>query len=76
MSYPSMVEGEGNFVGAADLNRIMGETILMDPKRVPEIRELTDAAKKAIAKAIQELETKPCKTFNSIDELFEDLESD
>ncbi|MFB3766361.1 MAG: hypothetical protein ACE14P_14095 [Methanotrichaceae archaeon] len=70
-SYPNQ-----SFAGAVDLNRIVGNTILMDPRKAPEIRELTDAAQKEIAEAIQELEAGTCKTFDNIDELFEDLESE
>ena len=48
----------------------------MDIKERSEPRELSNTAKKAAAKAINELDSGQCKTFSSIDELFDDLESD
>jgi hypothetical protein len=38
--------------------------------------ELSNAARKAIEKSRHELETGQCKTFSSIDELFDDLDGD
>jgi len=37
---------------------------------------LSHTARKAIAKSMHELDSGKCKTFSSIDELFDDLESD
>jgi hypothetical protein len=48
----------------------------MDPKESSEPRELLNTARKAIAKSMHELDSGQCKTFSSIDELFDDLESD
>ena len=48
----------------------------MDPKESSKPRELSNTAKKAVAKAINELDSGQCKTFSSIDELFDDLEND
>jgi hypothetical protein len=38
--------------------------------------ELSNTARKAIDKSRHELETGQCKTFSSIDELFDDLDGD
>lgn len=38
--------------------------------------ELSNTARRAIEKSRHELETGQCKTFSSIDELFDDLDGD
>lgn len=65
------------YVTAIDINIIKEYFMPMDPKdSFVESCELSDMAKKAIALAVEELDTGQCKTFSNIDELFEDLESD
>ena len=48
----------------------------MEPEESSEPRELSNAAKKAVTKAINELDSGQCKTFSSIDEFFDDMEND
>jgi len=55
---------------------IKGDIKPMDTKENSEPHELLNTARKAIAKSIHELDTGQCKTFSTIDELFDDLESD
>lgn len=78
LGYNAMIANYPNqiFSSALDLNTLMQDITLMAPNREPEVKELSEAAKKALAVAIYELENGPCKTFSNIDELFEDLESD
>jgi hypothetical protein len=63
-------------VSAIDITMIKADIKVMQPKESSELRELSNAARKAVAKSIHELETGQCKTFSGIDELFDDLESD
>ena len=64
-------------MSAIDITMIKADIKSMDPKESSEPRELSDTARKAIAKSIHELETGQCKTFSGIDDLFtDDLESD
>jgi hypothetical protein len=63
-------------VSAIDITMIKADIKTMGPKESSEPRELSNAARKAVAKSIHELETGQCKTFSGIDELFDDLESD
>jgi hypothetical protein len=64
------------FNSALDVNTIERHIKSMDPKNGPILCELSDMAKETIALSIGELDACKCKTFSSIDELFEDLESD
>ena len=59
-----------------DITMIKADIKSMDPKESSEPRELSNRARKAIATAINELDSGQCKTFSSIDELFDDLERD
>ena len=58
-----------------DITIIKADIKPMDTKESSEPRELSNTAKKAVAKAINELDSGQCKTFSSIDELFDDLEN-
>lgn len=69
--YPNMM-----FANAIDPYTIKRDDISMGHKDPCKVVELSEMAKSAIAMAISELETGTCKTFSSIDELFDDLESD
>ena len=64
------------FVSAVDITIIKADIKPMDTKESSEPHELLNTARKAIAKSIHELDTGQCKTFSTIDELFDDLESD
>lgn len=64
------------FINAIDPYTIRRDIISMGHKDPCKVIELSEMAKSAIAMAISELETGACKTFSSIDELFDDLESD
>ncbi|GAB6265503.1 MAG: hypothetical protein STSR0001_09480 [Methanothrix sp.] len=64
------------FANAIDPYTIRRDIISMGQKDPCKVIELSEMAKSAIATAISELETGACKTFSSIDELFDDLESD
>ena len=55
---------------------IKADTRPMDTQESSEPRELSNTAKKAVGKAINELDSGQCKTFSSIDELFDELEND
>lgn len=63
-------------MSATDITLIKADIKPMDPKESSEPRELLHTARKAIAKSMHELDSGQCKTFSSIDELFDDLESD
>jgi len=63
-------------VSTTDITLIKADIKPMDPKESSEPRELLNTARKAIAKSMHELDSGQCKTFSSIDELFDDLESD
>ena len=63
-------------MSTVDITMIKADIKPMDPKESSEPRELLNTARKAIAKSIHELDTGQCKTFSSIDEFFDDLESD
>jgi hypothetical protein len=63
-------------VSTTDITLIKVDIKPMDLKESSEPRELLNTARKAIAKSIHELDTGQCKTFSSIDEFFDDLESD
>ena len=63
-------------MSATDITLIKADIKLMDPKESSEPRELLHKARKAIAKSMHELDSGQCKTFSSIDEQFDDLESD
>jgi hypothetical protein len=65
-----------SYISAIGINIIKEYFMPVDPKNNPALRELSDTARKAIALAVEELDTGHCKTFSSIDELLEDLESD
>lgn len=60
-------------VGLYTIKKNMGT---MCTKNLSEPVELSDMAKETIAKAIHELNEEPSPTFDDIDELFDDLESD
>ena len=63
-------------MSATDITLIKADIKHMDPKDSSEPHELLHTARKAIAKSMHELDSVQCKTFSSIDELFDDLESD
>lgn len=63
-------------MSTTDITLIKADIKPMDPKESSEPRELLNTARKAIAKSMHELDSGQCKTFSSIDELFNDLESD
>ena len=63
-------------MSTTDITLIKADIKPMDPKESSEPRELLNTARKAIAKSMRELDSGQCKTFSSIDELFDDLESD
>lgn len=63
-------------MSTTDITLIKADIKPMDPKESSEPRELLNTARKAIAKSMHELDSGQCKTFSSIDELFDDLESD
>ena len=63
-------------MNTTDITIIKADIRPMDPKESSKPRELSNTAKKAVAKAIKELDSGQCKTFSSIDELFDDLEND
>lgn len=63
-------------MNTTDITTIKAVIESMDPKESSEPLELSNTARKAISKAINELDSGQCKTFSSIDELFDDLESD
>jgi hypothetical protein len=63
-------------MNTTDITIIKADIRPMDPKESSKPRELSNTAKKAVAKAINELDSGQCKTFSGIDELFDDLEND
>jgi len=63
-------------VSATDITLIKTDIKTKGPNGSSEPRELSHTARKAIAKSMHELDSGQCKTFSSIDELFDDLESD
>ncbi len=64
------------YAGAIDVNTIKRDIVSMVRRNRSDPDELSDAAMEAIALAIRELDAGTSKTFDDIDEFFDDLDSD